>query len=44
MSGELGCWVRDRKWMSWMDRVCISCWEGCYGLQLTLKIDGRIFE
>lgn len=41
MSGELGCFVLAKKWINWISRVCMSCWEGWDVFPATDRIVGR---
>jgi hypothetical protein len=44
MSGEFESWVFAKKWIVWIIRVWISCWEGWEGFEPTFSNVGNILS
>ncbi len=41
ISGELESWVLAKKWIVWIIKVWISCWEGWEGFEPTFNNVGK---
>lgn len=41
ISGEFGSWVFAKKWIVWMTRAWINCWDGWEVFELTINNVGK---